>query len=466
MILSGWKHRCRWIKPFENSGSVLVTVLAVMVILLLLFLAAFTYIANRRSFHIKQQNRLIARHLSEAGITRRLNHLHEYGVKYDTISFEAPNGGQVISYMSPWGPFALAISIGKYANQETMTTSLIGSRANKYFDAAITVGDESLPLVATGNTNITGDVNTGPLGITTGRMRGEAIVNENFHKGETVVSQSITVPQLDTNLLNMYTEEAYMRKRQCSKVLEGSWLIDSSNIYILQNHNCLSVENNLKIRNVIFEQSDNTEIKSIFVQGYVEIDGNTRISGLIEIISTGAIYVRDSAIIDNMILMTPDSIIIGGYSKFSSVAISSSKLIVKDNAELMYPSLLLFRDKEHIPEIETGIFLRSREQMESVCYVEKNLDSKGNNSPLIYLDSLSRFTGLIISQGKADLRGRVYGSVMTERFHYFLPPTTYVNWLKDFQIDRTQLDYRPVLPLMSGSDEESEFAVLRQDVWK
>ena len=91
MILSGWKHKCRWIKLFESSGTVLVTVLAVMVILLILFLAAFTYIANRHSFHIKQQNQLIARHLSEAGITRRLNHLSEHGVSYDSISFEAPN---------------------------------------------------------------------------------------------------------------------------------------------------------------------------------------------------------------------------------------------------------------------------------------------------------------------------------------------------------------------------------------
>ena len=466
MILFGWKHRCRWIELFESSGSVLVTVLAVMVILLILFLAAFTYIANRRSFHIKQQNRLIARHLSEAGITRRLNHLSEHGVKYDTISFEATNGGQVISYLSPWGPFALATSKGKYANQEIISTSLIGSKANNYFDAAITVGDESLPLVATGNTYITGDVNTGPLGITTGRMRGEAIVNENFHKGETIVSRSITIPQLDTNLLNSYTEDAYARKQRCNKVLEGSWIIDSSNISILQNHNCLSVENNLKINDLIFEHSDHAEIKSIFVEGYVEIGGNSRISGLIEIISNGAIYVRDSAVIDNMILMTPDSIIIGGHSKFSSIAISSSKLIVKNNAELMYPSLLLFRDIEQIPEIETGIFLTSRERMESVCYVGKNQDSKGNNSPLVYLDSMSIFTGLIISQGKADLRGRVYGSVFTERFHYFLPPTTYVNWIKDFQIDRTQLDYRPVLPLIDGFNEKSEFAILRQDIWK
>ncbi len=461
MIRSGWQQILRWNKPRASTGAVLVTVLAVMVILLILFFAAFTFVASRYSHHVREQNRLIAKNLSEAGLTRWLQRLSQNQLAFESILFNSPNGGKVNASLSAWGPYALVTSNGIFANQTVTSQSIIGSKPNKLFDAAITVGDESLPLVASGNTRIFGDVNTGELGMTTGRMRGESIVNEDFHSGHVIIHQTITVPTLDTLVLNQYLSSVNSRRQQCDQSFPGSMILTANDSGFFNEHECFTIENNLRIQGAVFENFD--KVHSVFVNGFVELAGNCRLSGLIEIVSTGPMYVLDSAVVDNLILITPDSVVISGNSTFSATAISSQKIVVKEKARLLYPSILLIRDREDLSDMETGIFLQSRSKMESVCFSERNPSTEDRTNPVIYLDSASSFTGIIIAQSKADLRGTLNGSVFTERFHYFASPTTYVNWIKDLKIDRTKLDYHPVLPLLDNATDSNDYSILRSD---
>lgn len=463
-MINCWIHygwRLKQANSKSKSGAVLVNVLAVMVTLLLLFLAAFTFVTSRYSIHVKEQNRLVALNLSEAGLTRWLYKLSQEKLETDTINYETPNGGSVSAALSAWGPFGLVISRGKFANQVKTSYSLVGSKPNALFDAAITVADESLPLVASGNTRIIGDVNSGALGLTTGRMRGEAIVREDFHTGNVVIHQALVVPKIDSTCLERYLSEANKRKEAATRVLPGSAHLTPKDSQFFSNFESVIVENNLRLTDISLKGFPS--IKSFFVNGFVEITGQCRLSGLIEIIAQGPIYMKDSSLADYLILSSPDSIIISGNAIFSAIAISETKIVIEEKARLTYPSLLFVRDGDNAALAEAGIFLKSRSPMESVCYAERNFKPEDEIHPYVYLDTNSTFTGIIVSESQVDLRGKMAGSVYAERFQYFAVPTTYVNWLNDFQIDRGKLKYDPTLPMLINSSDSATYAVARTD---
>jgi hypothetical protein len=352
------------------------------------------------------------------------------------------------------------LSQGHYANQTVTSSALIGSKSGRYFNAAVTVCDESLPFVVAGNTRITGDVYTGPQAISQGRVKGEGIIDEDFLKGTNYILEEIKVPSIDTTVLNQYLNDIDNRQAQPDLTLSGSQVLTKNESKLLNNNSSIYIENNLIFEDFYYKVPDS--IKSIKVNGYVEINKSSKLGGLLEI-SADNIYIRDSAVIDNVILLAQDSILFSDNSFFTGIAISYGNIIVKDKASLGYPSLLLICDNENNFKEDCGITISSKGQLESNCWINFTYSETNPQDYLFYLDTLSIFKGTISCAGKADIRGTVYGSIVTERFHYYLPPTTYINWVKDFYINREYLDYTPVLPIFDNTDS-SRYGILREDV--
>lgn len=445
----------------DQSGSILATVLVVLIILLSIFLSAMTYALSRYSHHVVNQNKLVASHLANAGVAHALAQLEADGFRADTLTWQAPNKGEITTELDAWGPYVRVLSQGSFGNQTVSVAALIGTSQHPYQQAAVTVCDESNPLVIAGRTRIIGDVNTGSQGIMEGRFRGEGVTHQNYLIGQNHKRSSLDVPRLDTLVFDLYKRSTRVRRRQIETRLPGSVLIGSTDTDLLESHDIVRIENNLELRDLAFENWGDT--KSIFVDGSVEIKGRTRLSGFIEIVSNHSIIVTDSAIVDNIILTATDSVVIAGTAKSSAVVISEGKIIVRDRATLVYPSLLLADTPDGPNEPTGGIYLRGRGLLESVAYSREKPLQFGSPERLLYLDTLTRYQGAMIAQGYTDLRGRLEGSAMTNRFHFDYPPTTYVNWLKDAHIDRSRLDFTPVLPAMEPSDSTGSYYVLRQD---
>jgi hypothetical protein len=445
----------------DQSGSILATVLVVLIILLSIFLSAMTYALSRYSHHVVNQNKLVASHLADAGIAHALAQLEDERFRADTVSWQAPNRGEITTELDAWGPYVRVRSRGCFGNQTIQISALIGTAQHPYQQAAVTVCGENNPLVIAGRTRIIGDVNTGSQGIMEGRFRGKGIAHKNYLIGRNHKRASLDVPRLDTTVYDLYKRSVKIRRRQIETRLPGSVLLGPEDSDLLEAHDVIRIENNLELRDLVFQNWSGT--KSIFVDGSVEIKGRTRLSGFIEIVSNHTIIVGDSAVIDNIILTATDSVVIADNARSSAVVISQGKIIVGDRATLVYPSLLLADVTDDPNEPEGGIYLRSRRLLESVAYVREKPFQFGSPDRLLYLDTLARYQGVMIAQGYTDLRGRLEGSAVTDRFHFNYPPTTYVNWLKDAHIDRSRLDFTPVLPALEPSDSTGSYYVLRQD---
>ena len=447
-------------KQFNNQqGSILVTVLSVLSILLTIFIFALTYTLTRYTVHTKNKNILIATHLSEAGITNSLDKLNSNRFE-STYEYDTPNGGNITISKENWGPYYLISSIGEYANQKIKTTSLIGSFPDSFFQDAITVCDEQYPFVVAGNTRIIGNVNTGLLGMEAGEIRGEGVTDKKYHKGIVNFHKSLSPPTIDTTVYYEYIKSILSRKAHCKTYKSASLYLNNNSDTILNNTPSIDIENNLEMNNFFFES--NNEIHSIFVNGFVDIKNSTKISSLLEIIAEGAINIKDSSLLDNVILYSKDSIIIEDDVTFSGIAIAHNKIIVKDNAKLLYPSILILLPLEKSETFENGIYLSSKNQLETVCYLSKNAEDSTYMNDVVYLDSLSTVLGAVISKQIVNLQGKVYGSIVTELFRYEQPPTTYINWAYSLFVNRLTLNYNFGLPIFSDTSIYHTHIILRQ----
>ncbi len=445
----------------SERGSVLVSVLAIIFVLLTIFAAVLTYAIARYGNHMQNHNRLIARHLSNAGIQRSLHRLNTSGVDISSDTVVTPNGGTISTTLRPWGSYLLVISDGRMANQTVRSTAFIGSIPPDLFDAAITVCDERLPFVVAGRTKVVGDINTGTQGVTTGRVKGEGPTGDDFHDGENHVHAVLDVVAVDSNIIDTYFSNLAARISNADIFLQGSYVFGPAEDSPLSDSRTISVENNVRFQDLVF--TTDGEIVTIDVGGFAEFRGKNGLSGLVEIACDGPIYVSDSAVLDQVLLYSRDSIVFRGDSRFAGVAISETKIVVEGNAALEYPSCLIVNTPMNGADEDGSIVLRSRNRHESVCYLA-SAESR-DAERMLYLDTGIVLTGYLISHDKTDLRGAVLGSVMTEQFRFVTGPSTYINWIKDGYINRQGLDYDLLLPMMSNI-EDSRFGLVRQDTFE
>jgi hypothetical protein len=444
----------------QTKGTVLLSALALTAALLIIFLAVLSYCLSRYGQHVKANNRMTAGFLADAGVQTVFSRLESDSLTTADTVETAPNGGTIRIRTLAWGPYLLVVSEGQFANQRVRSSALFGSAPPPCFAGAITVTDPNYPMVVAGNTTINGDVFTGPLGMTTGRIRGEGVVNENFHTGQVVTALTPPSVTLDTTMLARYLAEQGKRRSATTIQLPGTQVWVSPPPEAAKGDYSCRIENNLRLENCRLEVGPH--ILSLFVSGSVQITGRSTITGLIEIVAGGSVSVSDSSVLDETLLYAGDSIVLTGRSQFCGVAVSSRRISVSDHAGMTYPGLLMVKPADPDCHDSCGIWLHSHGPLEGVCYLAASPSSRRSAGYQLFLDTAVSFTGILISEGISDLRGTLFGSVMTHRFLYTEPATEYINWVKDLKVDRTRFKVEPVPPPLSRSPSALPNAIVRQ----
>jgi hypothetical protein len=448
----------------RTKGTVLLSALALIAVLLIIFLAVLSYCLSRYGQHVKANNRMTAGFLADAGVQTVLSRLESDSLATADTVETAPNGGTIRIKTLAWGPYLRVVSEGQFANQRVRSSALFGSVPPPCFAGAITVTDPNYPLVVAGNTTINGDVYAGPLGMTTGRIRGEGVVNEKFHTGQVITVPTPPYVTLDTTFLARYLAEQGKRRSATAIQLPGTQVWASPPPEAAKGDYSCRIENSLKLENCQLEVGPH--LLSLFVSGSVEITGRSTITGLVEIVAGGSISVSDSSVLDETLLYSGDAIVLTGKSQFCGVAVSPRRVSMSDRAGMTYPGLLMVKLSDPDCHDSCGIWLKSHGLLEGICYLAAAPISKRPVGYQLFLDTAVSFTGLLLSEGVSDLRGTLFGSVMTHRFLYTEPATEYLNWVKDLKVDRTRLKFEPIPPPLSRSPWALSHAIVRQETEK
>ena len=443
-----------------ERGSVLVTVLAMLAVLMTVLLTAMTYALSRYTVHKAHVNETRARWLADSGITRALEASRLSTIPQTNDTIKAPGGGWFTFETSPWGFHLLVRATGKCGGQEVIRWALIGSSGDEFTNAAVVSGDESLPLVISGSTRIRGTGVVGLPGIIKGRIRGEGPVYEDFHVGGTQLRDRIDLPAPDTAVLGEYLRDMRFRRANPDRVLTGSQAPNDISTLVDFGDEVIEVENHLILKNINWSNRDPV-LRTLSAEGRIEIGGRSRISTPCELIAD-YILVQDSAVVDRVLLWARDSIVFCGSAVFSGMALSPGRIVVRERARLLYPSELVAYTLANPTADTTRLILSGTELAETSAFAVSLADDRRDDA-LVYVDTGKTILGCVFSNDEIDLRGSVLGSVISEHFRYEQHPTTYVNWLKDCYIDRTGLTYEPVLPLCHSDSEVDGRRIVRRD---
>jgi hypothetical protein len=337
----------------------------------------------------------------------------------------------------------------------------VGSSVPVLFDAAISTCNTDYPLVVTGNTRIIGDVNTGPSGMTEGRMAGVTVAEENYHVGVVRTSEILRMPVMDTSVLKRYRTDMFNRRDRADHTYPGSRTLTADDTGLIVPGGGVYIEKNLLIKGLSVASRD--RVSSVFVGGCLEIAGNSRLGGLIELVADGPIILKDSVVVDGALLYSADSILITGGSVFSGVAVSKRKIVVEGSAAVLYPSALYLDARHERCDGGCGIFLNSRGLLETSCIAASEGGNAEQDDYRLRVDTAVRFSGFLLSNASADVRGAISGSIVTDRFHFHAPPSTYVNWVRDLYVNRSALGFTPALPVLTESSGGNRFRTLRRN---
>ncbi|MEE9441408.1 MAG: hypothetical protein V3V99_01920 [candidate division Zixibacteria bacterium] len=451
----------------NQKGSVLVTALVSVAVLLILFLSAFSYGIGRYSVHVKNQHKIRAQYLAESGINRAIHLLENNTTKIeelhkDSLHVIVEDIGSFTVTCRPYGGYQLFSSMGKSGSQQSKLTAIIGIGNSHYTQYAITLTDENYPLTATGHTKITGDILTGNVHLTTGQIDGRGIYDKQFHVGRHLIDPVASKLKLSTRYLLDYKEYVFQELKDDAHRVTTSLLLNAGDEDFLKENPVVYIEGNLEINGLKFSAKDETV--TIMVNGMAEIRGNSRLEGFIEILAGKCILINDSSVISGGVCYGEDSLVLSDDVWFSGQAITETNLIVRDKTYINYPSLLLSLGDIERNQIDHAVTLSTRYPISALCILisEDTLINYPHEN--IYVDTGSSVRGILCSSDYIDLRGKVIGSVMTRNFWYAQPPTTFINWLRDININHAELDYNPVMPFVI--DSISNYGILAMDYRK
>ncbi|MFH2037170.1 MAG: hypothetical protein ABIJ45_12265 [Candidatus Zixiibacteriota bacterium] len=442
----------------NEKGSALITVLVVLFILITAFFTIYTFAINRIGVIREDIHTLKAGYLASAGINR-----FQYMVNSDSLNWQKVLDLEISEQISEkesfkvsvdlYGCYLLVKSTGQSAKVEIKKKAILGIMPDNVYNSAIINHSQDYPLTLSGRTKIIGNAFLGPHKIIGGSFEGRGFQGTELVDGRIVNSAQNPKPKIDTTLFEEYLNRISDRISTDNKYYFGSVVLGQFDS-LPKNYSSFKIENSLEI-NSLDLQPQNSEIV-VTTGGNIIISGDSRINGLVQLISDKSIIVENDSNLKNVILFANDSIIIKDNSIVSGQLLSKGKISITDSAKILNPSLIYSYNDNESDSALICYWGKSYSEAVSVSYDSKsNFIADKNN---IFIDTNVTVAGLVYSHYISDIRGSINGITESDSYRFIKPPTVYINWLIDINVDRSKLSFIPILPI--SFPYENGYAIL------
>ncbi|WP_421807398.1 hypothetical protein [Flagellimonas sp.] len=290
--------------------------------------------------------------------------------------------------------------------------ALVGHQAEER--PALYIKDANRPMVVTGRAKIEGDAYLPERGIKMGNIGGYGYTRPQLVYGNSYRSQRQLPP------IHQETNQQLQQFTGKYRNFKGKRINLRANA---------DVKNSFANETLLIEEN------------HVEL-GNVSLSGNIIIRAINEIRVSSAARLRDVILIAP-IIVIGDGVKGSFQAISSERIMVGTNCQLEYPTILAVQSDpskttaingQRNPAISIG---RGSTVAGSVLYLDKK---EQEGLPLFMIvEEGAIVAGEIYCEQSLELKGSVYGSVITDSFVAFENGNTYLNHLFNGEINASLL---------------------------
>ena len=318
-----------------------------------------------------------------------------------------------------WGIFSLGIIESKIRNEFFKKVGLLGSSEKVRDRKALYLRDNNTSLILVGNSKIVGNVLLPKQGVKTGNIAGTSYYGGNrLIYGSSGTSRSIIPGIANFNdiktLYNTFSDE----NSEDFEFVEGKIIVRS-----------------FSVPTYTYKASQ-LDLKSITLEGNIIIRCSKKIR------------VKQSAILEDVILIAPeieiDPTVNGNFQVFASKSI----LVGKD-CKLNYPTaLVLLNAKEESEDV--AIEIDENTLIKGTVLYYKEQEKKISYLPQIKMNSNSKVVGEVYCKGNFELLGTVYGSVYCNNFITNQFGSKYLNHIYNGIINVKQLPEEYVgLPIRS-----------------
>jgi len=450
----------------NQSGSILLPILAVLFIISLILTSVMIYGAWHKLQAQKAFLKLKSSYLAEAGVNKALwllsgNDGKDIWWRTDNYQDTVHDFGRYQFSIKNWGGYIAVESEGKVGAIMKKVRTLIGQKPDKYFSRAINLGDPGYPLVVTGNNRIVGDVLVGPAGVMEGKFKGEGFIGTTYVDGNIITQSNFTLPYFSEDILTEFRENIEKERKRADKMDKSLTLDDYTQSDFLKDKS-LWIDGNILIRSN--KPKEFLGPAFIYCSGRIEIAGMVSLGKGLILIAEKSIAIVGQTQIRDCILYSRGAITLKDQTLVQGQVISEERLEVLDQSKVSYPSVLYVKGKKDKNKIEGEMIVATKAHSEGILvyyddsYLGKDNNFISKNDGKISLGKNSVFSGTIYSTNYTQLEGSVIGNVSTKMFYLYFEPTTYINWLKDSFIDRTRLNKEMVLPLTFGNPHKLEIA--------
>ena len=367
-------------------------------------------------------------------------------------SIQLLNGSFAHITVDAWGAYLKIQSIGFDHKESQEIACIVGEKPKSPFDQAVEITNLEYPLVVAGQTKIIGDVTVGKKGVETGWVNGKG-----FSGHQPVDGNIIKKIKLETPFTNFQLFDHQMAYFQ--------GLLESNQHEAVQlNDSLASIEQNLSVNadtTIQVQKGDslNLSLHQLIVKGNLEIrgEGELRID---EVIVKDTLVLSERVNLQSVLLYGGSQIVVKDQVALSGQLFSGQEIYLQNQAVADNGSVLYVQGES----TEKGVIGTIDIQDEAVVIGTLVLPSKEENSEQdhdmrsVHVGTNAIVTGVIFNDHQTYLEGTVLGSLVTGSFYLYAPPTTYVNWLYDATIDRTQLPQAFAMPLLFH--EKPELRVL------
>ncbi len=318
----------------------------------------------------------------------------------------------------PWGLFKHFKSLSSAKNYTFERNALIGGKVHEESRNALVLANTFSPLVLVGTSKIVGDARLSEYGVKPGSMGSAYFTGNTLIDGRLETNNAEELPQLPESFINEIEYLITRLPERSEQVLsyigkpihnsfkeKTQWVIDSRELFLTDT-----------------------------ITGNIIIHSDTKIN-----VETGA-YLKD------VILTAPEVVLQSGLTG-NFQAFATNSITVGSQVSLQYPSaLVLIKESKNQLNYNTEADLEPTKSITiangsvvkgSVVYLgeQPNL----NYEPEVFIDRDTYLYGELYCEQNVELKGSVFGSVMTRAFVSREFGSVYRNHLYNGMIDITQL---------------------------
>jgi len=319
---------------------------------------------------------------------------------------------------SKWGFYNLVKTKTVFKKDTLYKSALIGSTSNKE-KIALYLSDLDKPLNIGGTTKIQGNVKISKYGV-----KPAYINNQNFTG---------------------------------TKLVHGAIGVSGKRLPVLQKLD--DVTGSQQIKEMLLEELVGKSLHNsfyrptivVYADGVHNID-NVSLSGNIILQSKDSVCIKNTTALYDVLIKAP-SVVFDANFKGVVQVFAKRNVSLKKGAQLQYPSSI-YIDYDSEDKIE--VILEEKSKLAGgVVLIGNSYQSSLNR--MVTIEKDASVIGDVYCYGKTQLKGKVIGSVYTDRFYLKTASSIYENYIVGGEIDRLELPNNFIgLPLFSNENTNYE----------